>query len=73
VDVSLNETTTDGWNRWDLGLDLAADHWTGSLVVANLFNEQYAQHLSYLRNPFASGAKVREPGRTLQVTAAFRY
>jgi iron complex outermembrane receptor protein len=73
VDTSLSETATDGWNRWDLGLDLAADHWTGSVVVINLFDELYTQHLSYLRNPFAAGVKVREPGRTLQVTAAFRY
>ena len=36
-----------------------------TLEVDNITNELYYQHLSYLRNPFASGASVWEPGVTV--------
>jgi len=32
-------------------------------VVENLIDHYYYEHLSYYRNPFASGVKVPEPGR----------
>ncbi len=36
-----------------------------TLEVDNITNESYYQHLSYLRNPFVSGASVWEPGMTV--------
>ncbi|MCK5617897.1 MAG: hypothetical protein KAJ17_00780 [Candidatus Krumholzibacteria bacterium] len=36
-----------------------------ALEVDNMTDELYYQHLSYLRNPLASGASVWEPGMTV--------
>lgn len=36
-----------------------------TLEVDNITDELYYQHLSYLRNPFASGSSVWEPGITV--------
>lgn len=73
VDLSLNESATDAWDRVDVGVDLTNTHWNAALVVENVFNELYAQHLSFLRDPFSSGVTIIEPGRTLRVTATFHY
>lgn len=73
VDTALDETTTGAWDRVDLGIEAVTGAWTVALDVENLFNELYAQHLSYLRSPFASGVQVLEPGRTVRLTAAFEY
>ncbi len=40
-----------------------------ALEVNNLTNELYYQHLSYLRNPYSSGMRVYEPGRTIRLNA----
>jgi iron complex outermembrane receptor protein len=32
--------------------------------IDNVFDKKYFEHLSYLRDPFATGVKVPEPGRT---------
>ena len=36
-----------------------------ALEVDNITDELYYHHLSYLRNPFASGASVSGPGMTV--------
>ena len=33
------------------------------LGVRNVFDELYVEHLAYLRDPFATGTRVPEPGR----------
>jgi iron complex outermembrane receptor protein len=72
VDTSLNETQTDGWDTTDLKAG-----WTrGSLAVYvgvnNLFNKYYFNYLSYLRDPFATGARVPENGQNFYVTLSCR-
>ncbi|MCU0621621.1 MAG: TonB-dependent receptor, partial [Gemmatimonadales bacterium] len=68
VDPNLLESSTAAWARLDAGL-----FWQGagglraSIEVDNLTDALYHQHLSYFRDPFASGARVTEPGRTLRV------
>jgi len=71
VDATLNETTTPAWNRLDIGAVCTAGSFLISLDVENLTNALYYQHLSYLRNPFASGNKVFEPGRTVRLNLRF--
>ena len=41
--------------------------------VRNLLDKTYAEHLSYLRDPFAAGVKVPEPGRTLYANAQYAF
>lgn len=71
VDGFLNELTTPDWNRLDIGAVYNADSFLISLEIENLTNALYYQHLSYLRDPFASGSRVFEPGRTVRMN--FRY
>ncbi|MBZ0183215.1 MAG: hypothetical protein K8F60_12235 [Melioribacteraceae bacterium] len=66
VDPILNETSTPQWNKIDMGLSYNWNYLTLSLEVENLTNELYYQHLSYLRNPFSSGASVYENGRIVR-------
>ena len=71
VDELLNETTTPSWNKFDLGIQYKYNLLKFSFEVENLFNEQYYQHLSYQRDPFASGATVYEPGRIILVSVMY--
>ncbi len=72
VDVALGEARTPAWDRLDLGVRYARR----IQVVAeleNVTNELYSQHLSYLRDPFASGTRVWEPGRTFRIGLGASY
>ena len=73
VDTSVDESATPAWDRVDLTASAVLGAWNLGLGVENLLNENYARHLSYQRNPFASGLRVLEPGRVVHLSAAFRY
>lgn len=68
VDETIGETATGSWARLDLGLDYRIKDYKLSLEIENLTDELYTRHLSYQRNPYASGARVYEPGRTLRLS-----
>ena len=64
----LNEKATPSWNKFDLGIVYTNNNINISLEVENITDAQYYQHLSYLRDPFASGIDVFEPGRTIRLS-----
>ncbi|KAB2843354.1 MAG: TonB-dependent receptor, partial [Melioribacteraceae bacterium] len=66
VDLNLSEKSTPSWNKLDAGISYTLKTIRLSLEVENITNELYYQHLSYSRDPFASGATVFEPGRTIR-------
>ncbi len=68
VNPELNETPTPAWYRVDAGITAVWKALRLEVGVENLTNELYYRHLSYLRNPFAAGVKVWEPGRRISVT-----
>jgi iron complex outermembrane receptor protein len=73
VDTALNEQTTAGWMTTDLkgGYNFRAlSVYAG---IYNMLDKYYYTHLSYQRDPFASGVKVPENGRNFYVTAAYRF
>ena len=41
--------------------------------IENIFDKQYFRSLSYQRDPFRAGVRVREPGRNLYLNAAYRF
>ncbi len=41
--------------------------------VDNLLNRYYYEFFSFQRDPFRTGSKVPEPGRSLYVNAAVRF
>jgi len=75
VDSALNEQETAGWATTDLkaGLQYKALSVYGG--VNNLLDKYYLSHLSYLRDPFASGVgvKVPENGRNFYLTLAYTF
>ncbi len=73
IDSDLNETKTSGWGIVNLK---AGGEYKGFRVIVgveNLFDKFYYEHLSYLRNPFSTGTKVPEPGRSFYLNVAYMF
>lgn len=68
VNEALNETPTPAWYRVDAGITATWRALHLEMGVENLTNELYTRHLSYIRNPFAGGVRVYEPGRRITLT-----
>jgi iron complex outermembrane receptor protein len=73
VDPSLNEARTPGWGVVNLSAGLRQGRLRLTAGVANVFDRLYTDHLSYQRDPFRSGVRVPEPGRSLFANASFRF
>jgi iron complex outermembrane recepter protein len=73
VDRDLSETPTAGYGLMNVKLGLSYRKLSASFAVDNLLNHYYYEHLSYYRDPFASGIKVPEPGHSFfgQVKLSF--
>ncbi|MEN8194222.1 MAG: hypothetical protein ABFS12_15485, partial [Bacteroidota bacterium] len=71
VDYMLSESTTPAWYRADIGIKYELDNLRINLEVENVTNQLYYKHLSFLRNPFASGAHVFEPGRNIYLSFTY--
>ena len=71
VDVMLNESTTSAWYKADIGIRYELDYLKINLMIENVTNQLFYKHLSYLRNPFASGSNVFEPGRNLYLSLTY--
>jgi hypothetical protein len=71
VDASLGERPTAAWARLDLGAEWRAGGMSVTAEVENVTGTTYSQHLSFVRDPFAAGSRVYEPGRLLRVSATF--
>jgi iron complex outermembrane receptor protein len=73
VDASLNEARTPGWGVMNLSAGLRHRRLRLTVGVANVFDRLYVEHLSYQRDPFRSGVRVPEPGRTVYVSASAAF
>ena len=73
VDVSLNETRTPGWGVMNASAGVRQGRLRLTLGLVNAFDRLYTDHLSYQRDPFRSGVRVPEPGRSLFANASFRF
>ena len=73
VDSDLKEQKTPGWGV--VNLKAGGEYKSFRLVagVENLFNKFYYEHLSYLRDPFSSGIRVPEPGRSFHVNLSYLF
>ena len=70
VDSDLNEEKTSGWEIMNLKLGIRYNKIDIFAGIHNLFNRQYFEHLSYQRDPFRSGIKVPEIGRSFYLNIA---
>ncbi len=73
VDSNLKEDETSGWGVTDVKTGVFWRKWSAIAGISNLFDKQYFSHLSYQRDPFASGVKVPETGLLAYLTLAYRY
>jgi iron complex outermembrane receptor protein len=73
VDSILGEQRTAGQGIANLKGGIAFKRASLKLGLNNLFGRNYFEHLSYMRDPFRSGARVNEPGRNLFVNLSFKY
>ncbi|MGV8040688.1 MAG: TonB-dependent receptor domain-containing protein [Thermoanaerobaculaceae bacterium] len=73
VDTELGESSTPGWEVVNLRGGRRLGKLSLTVVAYNLFNRQYTEHLSHLRDPFRSGTRVAEPGRTGALLVAYTF
>jgi iron complex outermembrane receptor protein len=73
VDASLNEVRTPGWGAMNASAGLRQGGLRVTVGLTNAFDRLYVDHLSYQRDPFRSGVRVPEPGRSLFVNASFFF
>lgn len=73
VDPVLRERPTPGWGIANLRAGLFLSEMELTVAVRNLFDRYYRDHLSYQRDPFRSGHRVPEPGRTVTASLALRF
>jgi iron complex outermembrane receptor protein len=73
VDSVLGEQATAGWMTTDLKAGYKYRALSLYAGIYNLLDKFYYSHLSYLRDPFASGVKVPENGRNFYLTMAYRF
>ncbi len=73
VEPALNEQPTSGWAVTDIKAGKTWNEWSLTGGVNNIFDKYYFTHLSYQRDPFASGVKVPEVGRFAYLTLSYNY
>ncbi len=73
VDPDLSELTTPGWAVTDIKAGANWDQWSLAAGINNLFDIYYVTHLSYQRDPFASGVKVPEVGAFVYTTLSYNF
>jgi len=73
VDRDLNEQKTSGYGVVNVKVGGNFKGFTITAGIDNLFDKKYFEHLSYLRDPFATGVKVPEPGRTFYINASYTF
>ena len=71
VDSDLQEQPTPGWGIANLRVGARLQGFLLSVALNNVFDRFYYEHLSYLRDPFRSGARVPEPGRALSMALSY--
>jgi iron complex outermembrane receptor protein len=73
VDTSLKEDETAGWGVADLKAGKNWQQWSLVGGINNIFDKQYYSHLSYQRDPFASGVKVPESGAIVYLNLSYHF
>jgi len=73
VDTDLNEQRTSGYGVVNVKVGGNFKGFTINAGIDNVFDKKYYEYLSYLRDPFATGVKVPEPGRTFYINASYTF
>ncbi|MEW6368865.1 MAG: TonB-dependent receptor [Acidobacteriota bacterium] len=73
VDTDLLESPTPGYAVLNLRGGWRFRSVSAWVVLDNIFNRTYYEYLSYQRDPFRSGFKVPEPGRTITLGLTWNH
>jgi iron complex outermembrane receptor protein len=73
VDRDLKEEKTSGYGVVNVKVGGNFRGFTITAGIDNLFDKKYFEHLSYQRDPFRTGVKVPEPGRTFYINASYTF
>jgi iron complex outermembrane receptor protein len=73
VDTDLNEQRTSGYGVMNIKVGGNFKGFTINAGIDNVFDKKYYEYLSYQRDPFATGVKVPEPGRTFYVNVSYTF
>jgi len=73
TDTDLREQKTSGYGVVNIKVGGNFKGFTINAGVDNVFDKKYFEHLSYRRDPFATGVKVPEPGRTFYINVSYTF
>jgi iron complex outermembrane receptor protein len=73
IDIRLREQTTAGYALLGLKAGIHHRQWDFSGGVDNLANRFYFEHLSSQRDPFRTGVRIPEPGRTFYLNLSMTF
>lgn len=65
IDLALQEQPTAGYALLGVKAGIHHKQWNIAAGIDNLTDRFYYEHLSYQRDPYRSGVRMPEPGRTL--------
>ncbi|MBZ5727089.1 MAG: TonB-dependent receptor [Acidobacteriia bacterium] len=73
VDPRVHEQRTPGYALLGVKGGIHRKQWNLAAGVDNLLDRFYYSHLSYTRDPYRSGVRIPEPGRTLYLNVSYRF
>jgi iron complex outermembrane receptor protein len=73
VDEDLGERPTPSSGVLSIRGGLRFSHVRGTATLQNVLDHWYYDHLSFQRDPFRSGVRVYEPGRTIHLNAVLTW
>jgi len=73
IDPALKEEETPGWGVMNFKAGMKYKGLSISAGVENVFDRLYFEHLSYQRDPFATGTKIPEMGRNLYLNLSWTF
>lgn len=73
VDRALGEQPTPGYTVVNVQAGMRHGPLAVAAGVSNLLDRFYVEHLSYQRDPYRTGVRVPEPGRTLFANVSWRF
>jgi iron complex outermembrane recepter protein len=73
VDHAMNEDETSGWGILNLKAGFRFKGLKFFAGIENILDQTYSEHLSYKRDPFASGIKVTEPERVFYADVQYVF
>ncbi len=72
VDTDLSEETTPAYGIFNIKGGASLGSFRLQLIIHNLLNRTYHENLSYLRNPYRSGVRINEPGRSISLSLGWK-